>query len=71
MTSRARKEEFIRSFDGPTINDAIQSALGKHGLSAFHDEVIHDMASSLARDLRDRNRRNRENRRIWAARKTA
>lgn len=71
MTStRARKERFILSFGKPTGqtgNDAVSSCLRTHGLELFPDWAIDLMVEDCISSARSTAKRNRENRRIYAA----
>jgi hypothetical protein len=62
MTTRARKELFIRSWGEDAVKVEINAAIRRYGLALFSDEVILEIVRSLIGKERLRLRMIRDNR---------
>jgi len=70
--TRDKKQDWLEGLGfvkGCTPRDLIRDRINSDGLDWLTDEQIDDLTQAAVTHLRDRNRRNRENRRIYAAQK--
>ncbi|MET3648069.1 hypothetical protein [Phyllobacterium ifriqiyense] len=62
MTSRQRKEQFIKSFGESKVRDEIGIIFRREGLSILDDEIIDEIAASLIAGNKLTRKTNRQNR---------
>jgi hypothetical protein len=68
MTTRARKEKFIRGFGSNAAKNAVLTLFYRYGLDMLTDEQLAEVTFDLVQDWRSASKRNAENRAINAAR---
>lgn len=66
--TRERQKRFIREFGPGAERNAVMRLFHRYGLDMLTDEQLAEAVSIQVADWRDRERRNRANRAIYAAR---
>lgn len=70
--TRERKIKFFEGFGGNALEKAIMAAVYRHGAEHFlTDEQLDEITSEQVRDWRATQKRNRENRRVYAKQRAA
>lgn len=66
MTTRERKERFMRDFGSSALRDAVINAFDRDGADWLTDEQLDEIVNEAVRKWRFAQRLNRENRRRTA-----
>ncbi|QND53478.1 hypothetical protein HB779_17475 [Phyllobacterium sp. 628] len=66
MTTRTKKEQFIKNSDPRKVKRVVDGILQRHGLDFFEDCVIDEIVSELIAGERFQQKTNRANRKIAA-----